>query len=169
MHKDRECRNEVDGKHLWNQLLDSIRPVIDNEAMPAWNVVTANGDHMQVSGCDFMMIHDRVIQMWYEISLDRVKKVDGKTKPAADIKKDSLKQWQKISIGDKEGASAVVCPLNHLGQKTQISGLSTRPGLHDTIPSGKDTCRPRGGDKGNNFMHGMARPAGDLKLRHHSH
>jgi len=28
---------------------------------------------------------------------------------------------------------------------------------------------PQGGGKGNNFMHGMARPAGDLKLRHHSH
>ena len=27
-------------------------------------------------------------------------------------------------------------------QKTQISGSSTRPGLHDTIPSGKGTCRP---------------------------
>jgi len=28
---------------------------------------------------------------------------------------------------------------------------------------------PQGGGKGNNFMHGIARPAGDLKLRHHSH
>jgi len=27
----------------------------------------------------------------------------------------------------------------------------------------------QGGGKGNNFMHGMAHPAGDLKLRHHSH
>jgi len=83
--------------------------------MPAWNQVTANGVNMQVSGCDFMTIHDRVMQMWYEISLDRVKKVDGKTTPAVSIKEDSLKQWQKISGGDKEGASAAVCPLNHCG------------------------------------------------------
>jgi len=27
---------------------------------------------------------------------------------------------------------------------------------------------PQGGGKDNNFMHGMARPAGGLKLRHHS-
>jgi len=117
MHKDRECRNEVDGKHLWNQLLDSIRPVIDNEAMPAWNVVTANGANMPVSGCDFMTIHDRVIQMWYEIFLDSVKKVEGKIKPVTDIKEDSLKPWQQISGDNKEGASAAVCPLNHLGKR----------------------------------------------------
>jgi len=115
MHKDQDCQNEADSKYLWNQWLDSIRPAIDNEAMPAWNQVTANGVNMQVSGCDFMTIHDRVMQMWYEISLDRVKKVDGKTTPAVSIKEDSLKQWQKISGGDKEGASAAVCPLNHCG------------------------------------------------------
>jgi len=61
MHKDKKCRNEVVGKYLWNQWLDSIRPAIDNEALPAWNVVTANGANMQVSGCDFMTIHDRVM------------------------------------------------------------------------------------------------------------
>jgi len=63
--------------------------------MPAWNVVTANGANMQVSGCDFMTIHDRVIQMWYEIFLDSVKKVEGKIKPVTDIKEDSLKPWQQ--------------------------------------------------------------------------
>ena len=33
------------------------------------------------------------------------------------------------------------------------------------------TCQwlPKGGGRGNNFMHGMARPAGGLQLRHHSH
>jgi len=40
--------------------------------------------------------------------------------------------------------------------------------LHCWNPS---TCQylPQGGDKDNNFIHDMARPAGGLKLRHHSH
>ena len=45
--------------------------------------------------------------------------------------------------------------------------LNTRAPHRWNPPTGQ--WRLRGGGKGNNFMHGMARPAGDLKLYHHSH
>jgi len=95
------------------------------------------------------------------------------------------------------------CSNHRTQQKMHGSSPSAWTGLHDTVPSVKDTSkparstkksrttlrlqqllnthtphcsnpptgqwRPQRGGKGNNFMHGMVHPAGDLKMRHHFH
>jgi len=50
---------------------------------------------------------------------------------------------------------------------TQV--ITTAQYTHSTLLKSSNRSMAGGGGKGNNFMHGMTRPAGDLKLHHHSH
>ena len=79
-----------------------------------------------------------------------------------------LARYHPLGAGHEQDRS------EHKEKPDKTQATTTAQYTHSTLLKSSNrpmaaTSRPRGGGNGNNFMHGMTRPAGDLKLRHHSH